>query len=355
MKKFWETFKLYAKYVGFGMIGLVFVVMLLFIIKLQYDANDKQTALNKSVVEMKHLNDGIVRSQSKYVTKEDLKKFGEDINLDEIKKDLDDLDAEIKGISKILITSLGEKQTNQPSHHWYPNTDPSNPTDPIPGSDDTCKDGKKSWCVSDATSGYLENAQVMNVSEKFKNQRVPFGSVTFKAWKNNPWDIEVYRRDYKISSVLSEDRDGRHYLHHKFTINSNGKDHTVEIKDAKYAETLPEARWEWWNPKIGMGLTAGVSLPTSGLSDKGVSGSVSPSLYFSPFSYGKTRPKPDWVFAQVGVGYESIGKAAQFSLSPAMYNLGSVIDIINNSYVGPTISVDTKSNVTLGGTVAVTF
>lgn len=334
---------------------VIIVVITLFFLRQQSQLQEQQLLLNNKIIEMKTIGDDIVRSQTSYVTKKDLEKFSKDIDLDIVKKDLDDLDASIIGISRILASSAGEKKTGLISYIVYQKTDPPQPTDPIPGPDNICKDDKKSWCVSGATSGYLENAQVLSLSEKFKQSQIPIGTVTFKAWKDKPWDIDILKRDYNITSVLSTDTNGKHYLHHKFMIKSGDKEQAVNIDNAEFVETLPDSQWEWWNPKIGMGVSAGVSIPTTGLADKGVSGSFAPSIYISPFSYGKTKIKPDIIVGQVGVGFEAINKSAQFSLSPIMYNIGASTQVINNTYIGPTVSVDTNSNVMLGGTLMVTF
>lgn len=348
--KFWEAIKFRGKYIVIGMFALLAIVAVAIIIKLQYDANARQDAMNKSLVEMKQLTDGIVRSQSKYVDKEDLEAFGKDINLDAIRDDLEELDAKIVGISIFLAQSTGYHGTNLPSSNQDPKDDPDDPTQPTP--ENICEDPMSSWCLMPHSVTYMENAQIQELKEPFANGEVPIGDVTFKAWKKNPWDVNIHPRNYKVSSVLGQDRDGRHYLHHKFEIESQGETHEVQINDAEFVEQYPESQWEWWNPKVAIGVAAGVAIPTDG---SHVTGSVTPGLYFSPFSYGKTKIKPDWIFAQIGVGYDVINETAQFSLSPAMYNLGAESTIIHNTFVGPTISVDTDENVTLGGTVAVTF
>ena len=69
MKKIWTKVGMIAGFV-------LLVVVLGFVVKMQWDASKQQDAINKGMIDMKQLADGIVRNQSKYVSKDDLDKFG---------------------------------------------------------------------------------------------------------------------------------------------------------------------------------------------------------------------------------------------------------------------------------------
>jgi hypothetical protein len=350
----WSGIKTRAKYILIGMGVLLAIGFFVFIVKLQYDAKARQEALEKSVVEMKQMTDGIARSQSKYVTKEDLEDFAGDMDLDAIEDDLEDLEAEVRGISKILASSSGWGGNNLPSSGTWPRpVDPNDPSGPI--QPNVCSGPLLSWCIHEHSSKYLTNAQKLALREKFANGEIPVGDVTFKAWQENPWDVNVLPRDYKVTSVLGEDREGRHYLYHRFTIEADGEEYTVQIDDADFRETYPEAQFEWWNPRVGIGITSGISFPLENFTTDGINAAITPGLYFSPFSYGTSRVKPDWLFAQVAAGYNTVNRTLQFSLSPAMYNLGGNSTLINNTYVGPSVGIDIKKNLSVGGTLSVTF
>jgi len=344
-----DSWKKYiVKYTMIGVIVLIVLGVLGFIAKMQWDAYKRQEAIENSLVEMKELNDKIVRNQSKYVSKEDLEEFGKNLDLDAIRDDLNTLGADVKGISKFLTSSLGYNRSNIPSSHVTPKpTDPTDPTDPA----NKCED----------PYGYLTNTQVLGLREPFSGDvNVPIGDVSFEAWKEKPWSVHILPRDYKVDTVLGQDKDGRHYIYNKFTIATDGKDYALPIKQAEFVETYPEASWEWWNPKVAMGIGGGVSIPTyrdplTGDVVGDIGGSFTVNALFSPFSYGETRVKPDWIFAQVGVGFDAVRQTANFSITPAAYNLGAPISFINNTYVGPTVGIDHKQNVSVGSTLSVTF
>jgi len=335
--------------IGIFIVLALLVTVLIFNIKQCSDTGN----INNKVVEMKQLQDGIVRSQSKYASKKDIEDLSKkvDINLDVVRKDLDKFDAEIKGISTILVKSLAQNRTDVPSTHTYPR--PNNPNGSNPVNPYTCPDNKP--CKD--PYGYLTNAQVLSVSELFSDKtKVPIGNVTFESWKEKPWTILQYSRLYHMTTILGQDEYGKHYTYHKFQIEVNGKKHTVPIASSKLLEKQPEPKFHIWNPRVGVGLYGGVGFNTAPLPDESiVTGVVAPNISFSPFSYGAMKVKPDWVFGRIGVGYDFAQRSANFSLSPVMWNIGSKVDFIQNTYIGPIVGVDTDGNVSIGAGISTDF
>ena len=306
------------------------------------DAKNQRDAMQSELTELKRMTDQVVRSKTQYVTKEDLDKFGKDLglNLDEIKKDMATNDAKMAAISKALVVSLGRRQTGVPSSWTRPT---NNTTTPVA----VCPDGSEQTCEDEF--GYWAKAQGLNLTEPFPNVEVPIGSVTFEAWKKDPWSIDVKPREYHVTTVLGRDKSGRHYTYNKFEVGVDGKKYPVEINDSVLKEILPEASFSWWNPRFGIGLHGGVGFNTTPSPDRDtVSAAFGPTISFSPFSYGELEVKPDWIFARIGVGVDAVHGTATFSLAPAMWNLGSEVEFIQNTYLGPVITVDHQSRVGVG-------
>jgi len=337
------------KKAGMVALGVALVVLLIFNIKSCIDAKSERDAIRQDLIEMKRLSDQVVRNQSEYVSKEDLNKFGENLglNLDEIKNDLANNDAKMVAISKALSSSLGRRQTGVPSSWTRPNPNP-NPNPVVV----TCPDGSEQLCED--VHGFLANSQGLTLSEPFPNVEVPIGGVVFEAWKEDPWTIDIHPRDYHITTVLGQDRNGRHYAYNKFEIGVDGKRYLVQIDDAQIKEVLPEPEFSWWNPRVGLGFHGGVAFDTSLPTPDAdvVSATVGPTISFSPFSYGRLDSQPDWVFARVGVGIDAVHRSAVFSLAPAMWNIGSKVEFIQNTYLGPVITVDHQGRV--GGGIGFT-
>lgn len=46
-------------------------------------------------------------------------------------------------------------------------------------------------------------------------------------------------------------------------------------------------------------------------------------------------------------GYNANRKSFQLSFSPALFNLGKVVPLISNTYVGPNVGIDTSGGATI--------
>lgn len=302
------------------------ILVLLLIIKWQRDLIEKQEGIEKSLVEMKDLGNGIVRSQSQYVTKKDLEKITKsNIDLKPIENDLKKLNAEIKGLSIILASTPGYYGANIPSSYVTPRKDL--PNQPYP-------DVK----IDQDLYGYLNTAQGLRLNEPFNfQQQVPFGDVEFRAWEKNPWTLNVYPRNYSVVTVLGQDEEGQNYMYHKFSITSNNKTYDVKLNSAKFIQKYPESKFRFL-PRLYLGVDAGVYVAPD------LGPAISPNLGIAMFSIGKTKLHSDWTFATVGVGYEAYKDKFNVNLSPANYNLGNHLPLVDNLLVGPSVSLDFKKN-----------
>ena len=320
-----------SPWVKFGVIAglLILVAGLIFVIKNQFDISARQEAIEKSVVEMKQLGDGIVRSQAQYVSKDDLDKFGKqlNLNLDTIQKDLGTLGASMQGINAVVVSTNGFHGTGLPSTGTVPNPD------------------KPTQQVNDPF-GYLSNQQILAINEPFGNVAVPFGQGTFSAWKDKPWGLDIYPRSYNVSTVIGQDEDGRHYTYNKFTVDTQGKTYTIPINSSKFEEVYPEAKFRF-SPRIYLGVDGGAVINPAPKAD------MTPNLQVALFSYGKTKVDPDWSILGVGVGYETQANRPVLVVSPIRYNIGHHIPLVNNLHVGPTVSLDTSGGIGILGGVSV--
>lgn len=310
-----------SPWIKFGVIiGIVTLIACLIFVA------TKQTAIEKSIVEMKQLSDGIVRSQAKYVSRDDLEDFGKklNINLSAIQQDLEVLGANLQGINSVIVSSSGSHHTNLPSTSTTPNN-ASNTID---------------------SYGYLKNQQTIVINEPFENDNVPFGEATFSAWKDKPWGLDIYKRQYNITTVIGQDENGRHYTYNKFTIEAKGKTYTVLIRDSKFEEVYPEAKFRF-SPRLYLGVDGGVVVNPNPKAE------MTPNIQVSFFSYGKTTIDPDWSLLGLGLGYETQIDRPVIILSPVSYNLGHHLPLVNNLHVGPSVSIDTAGGIGILGGIRV--
>jgi len=335
MAKIWVIIGVVAGLLLFGTAGVIFW-------KIQQDANERQKALEQNITEMKQLQDGIVRSQAQYGTKEDLEKIAKslDLNLEAIKKDLDSLHAEVKGINVIIASTPGYNGSGLPSTGTIPRKDPPiEPTECLP--DGTCPNLDK--------YGYMTNAQRMALFEPFTSAlNIPFGETVFKAWQKDPWDVKVFPRNYNVTTVIGQDEDGKHYTYNKFTIETEGKTYEVPISKANFVEKFPDPSFHI-NPKVHLTVGGGI------ITNPVPSPEFTPSLQLFVFSYGKTKTTVDtqWSLLGIGVGFETQQVLPALIVSPAKYNLGNAIPVIENLHIGPSVSVDIKGQFSVLGELSV--
>lgn len=318
----------------------------IFIVYKEHQLSQQQAVINSSITEFKQLQDNIARSQSQYATKDDLDKFAKQnqLNLNVITKDLATLNATITGINVVVANSNGSNQSNLPSTTTIPNSNTTIVT--------TNCDGKQIPCPNADPFGYMNNHQSLDLNEQFSSTNgqvsVPIGIAGFSAWQQNPWDLKTYPRSYSVINVLGTDVNDKHYVYNKFTINSNGKDYPVQISNAKFEEEFPAPGWDFLNPRLYLGASAGLNVSKFPLQ-----GEFIPGFHYGMISYGNSKISPIFSIAEVGIGYGTVSKNFQVEVSPIQYNVGQNVSFIHNTYVGPSISIGTNGSVSIDAGIRV--
>jgi len=327
------SWKWKAAIVG-GILLLLFI--LIFIIKQQQDALDKLQYAEQSVVEMKQLRDDIVRAQASYASRKDVERIIKDsgVDLGTIEDDLKKLDAEVKGVSTVLSKSQGFRGTDLPSTGTTPRPDKPEPVTV------ECPDGGTVECPSQDKFGHLSATKYLRLNEPFGEKKVPWGRAGFSAWKEKPWELEVYPREYTVVNVLSTNDDGRHFVHSKFFLRTEGEQYSIPITESKFVEVLPESRFRF-SPRLYLSVDAGVK------ANPPVHGEIVPNLQMSLFSYGRTRVDPDWTFLGIGIGYEAVEDGIGFVVSPINYNIAHHLPFVENLHFGPALGFDPGGNISI--------
>lgn len=321
---------------------LVFGILCFIVVK-QIELAKQQAAIESNVVAQKDLANDITRSMNTYATKDDLDKFAKqsNVNLSTIQSDLDKLNASVVAINKVSTQSNGYTGSFtgvKGNHNTGNNTTP------------TCKDG--SVCANADPFGYMKDQQVLALNEKFANVDVPFGTVGFSAWKDKPFDLNVYTRNYNTVNVLGQDQNGRHYVYSKVSIDVNGKSYDLKIAKAETVEEYPSDSFSFFNPQLFMSASGSVNL-----SQAPIRGEFTPAVVVGIMSYGKTKTNPVLSIAQIGLGYGVDSQRPSVVFNPISVNIGGVVPggIVRNTYIGPTFSMNTAGSVFIGGGLSVGF
>lgn len=322
--------KLGSKFLIFSGATLV-VGSLGFIAYKQFEISQRQLAIETQVVKQLELVNGIMRSQHEYATRGDVEKFIKDqgVNLNAIKSNLDKLHAEVSAVNAVSFKSIGYQASNLPST----STGVANPNKPPTV---TCN-GEEINCNFDPYK-YYSAQQNMSLFEPFQDgTKIPIGEVGFSAWQQNPWEVYIKPREYYLTTVVGTDENQRTYFYNKISIKTDNKTYDIRIDKAETKQVYPEAKFSFWNPRLYLGTAGGINLGTSS-----PEANLNVQLTFS--SYGKFKSQPDFTVLGLGAAYQFGTKTSAVMLTPFSYNIGKHLPLMENTYIGPSVTLDTKGN-----------
>lgn len=307
-----------------------------FIIYKQVENSNRLQAIEGSVVQQKQLVDGITRSLSEFSTKKDIDQFLKDsgVNLKAIQDDLAKLHGEISAVNVAQASSTAYKETNVKSTSTtVNNTQASVPTV-------TC-DGKQIPCPNADPFGYQRATQNLVLNEEFGQLKVPFGQVSFDASQQAPWSLDVSQRQYNMDTVIGADENRKTYVYNKFSIKTGDKNYDVPIANSTTKQEYPTAKFSFWNPRLFIGVDGGIDVTK-------IKGEISPTLSVGFMSYGQYKKLPDFSVLEVGIGYGTVSQTGQVIITPATYNIGKHIPLMDNTYIGPSLGIGFTGGVTAG-------
>jgi hypothetical protein len=289
--------------------------------------SDCRKGSNNKQVEIlqKQLDAYTMRSSNETVTKEYLDSVikGSKINISKLEDDMSSLNSKLDSMNQVKIISVPQyiKEVNSTKQEPKPDTQP------IEKKDDQ----------------YMKNKQILDLYENFGISKVPIGNTSFSAWKNSPWDYNIYGRNYTITNVITKTDEDKTIVYNKFNIEVEGKTYEVPITSSKTIQTNPKSSFKLY-PKLFLEYSSGIS------SDRNLNNAV--GLMISPIQYGQSKFNPKFVFASIGAGYSNNGLNIIFS--PVMYKI-DVVDFIKNVYIGPITSINMSKVFTVGLSLGVSF
>jgi hypothetical protein len=285
----------------------LFAIILAFLI---FDCNSsKNSYLKELQIKQKQIDD-ITRSSSSNLTKEEVKQLLKEnkIDLSKIENDLKSLGGKVEALNQVQVVSVYQNRTNVPTENVV-----AKPQEKVEVKPEELK----------------QETQYISIGEQFANQNLPFGKVGFSFWRKDPWEYEVYKRNYRITNVISKDKDNNTIVYNKFTVNVKDKDYDILIDKADSYQILPENKFHLY-PKIFLSVGSGYSF------NKSLTTAV--YLYGNFIQYGKYRNNPTFSILNMGIGTNFEGY--KISIVPVFVNLQSISKLLQNSYLGIGIGMD---------------
>jgi len=304
----------------------VFLILLFAIFSIQScNENKKQLSYIQNLeIKQKQIGDNILRSSSSSVSKEDLDKLIKEskVDLSKIEKDLKSLDGKVESLNKVQVVSYYQNQTNIPTQVSIPK-----PNDKVEVKPEELK----------------KETQYITIGEQFINQTIPTSKVGFSYWRNNPWEYEVYKRDYKITNVIAKDKDNNTIVYNKFTINSNNKDYEILLDKSETIQSLPESKFHFY-PKLF--LAASTNYGTNGFNN-------SLNVYANFIQYGQFRNNPTYALLNFGIGTNF--QDYKVVIVPVFFNLKTISKYFQNSYIGLGTGIYFNKNIDFGINFGLSF
>lgn len=333
-----------------SLLAVVLVCFGGFVIYKEHQVAAMQTSITNSMVAQENLINNLQRSSSQFATSADLNAFAaqENVNLTAIKANLDSLNASVVAINSVVVQSSGQNQTNVPSSGTKPNPNPPPTTTTV-----SCNGGTASCPGPIDTYKFTQNIQTLALNEDFATVQVPIGSVSFDASQPKPWSETIYPRTYDIVNTIGANSTTTQMIvYNQLSITANGKTQTVPITSSKLVQQVPAPSFSWFNPRLMLSMNGGINL-----SEATIKGEATPSIGLQVMSYGSSKSSPSISVLGVGVGYEIVSKKATIIVNPIGFNIGKVIGggIVDNTFIGPSIQVDTKGDVSVGAGLSVGF
>lgn len=323
-------------------IGFVVAVIIIFGIgAVGYVAYQKimeeNLKLRNEVTQFKTLTETLVRSSNKWTTKDDLKdSLATLLTADDLKALQDDIRKQSARISAVgrTVGKLSGKIAKLEESDQQGDKNP----DVV-----ACEDGR----LVDI-HGYTERTQTKRIQD---NNKASVADVTFDASKEKPWDYELFGRQYNLTTVVSKKESGQLNFHHslKYKTSADGeKEYPIALASSEFKQIQLGSKFYWLNPRLDLGAFAGINvLSVPVLGDNTSLASVGVDLGLSISSYGENKLDSWWRFFRFGAGYNASRQAFQLSLTPAVFNLGKVLPLISNLYVGPQVGIDTGGGMTV--------
>jgi hypothetical protein len=109
---------------------------------------------------------------------------------------------------------------------------------------------------------------------------------------------------------------------------TKGNLYPIKLTEVKWAKNkISHKSFSFLNPRLG-------------LSGVFTNDFFAPTLDLSIASYGRTNVDMDWRFLTFGAGISNTDEEDDdfvFSFSPAQWNFGKAVPLINNAFIGPSI------------------
>lgn len=186
---------------------------------------------------------------------------------------------------------------------------------------------------------FFKKITIMNEEGK----EIPIAWAMFHPFQTSDkqWKVGTYDTNLDIKIIETENADGT-YNRYAEANYENRKGDKLPVEITKLDWAIVEKKYKqfyFWNPRLGLGTN--------------FSDAAGHNLNLSLMSYGRTKRDMDWRFLVFGAGINN--KELSLSLEPLSWNIGNVIPIIDNMFVGPFLDYDLTDQLKYGIQTSIPF
>jgi hypothetical protein len=275
----------------------------------------QSTPINEQKDVQKTLSDGTTRSSSSVVDRnsldEAIQKSGIDIN--GVKKDNSESGFSHRAVVVNEVTTAGSNTVIQSTE-------------------------KVSVVNENGEKAIKESSEII---EEIGESRLKIGTASFTYPSGQPWNIRLYPKKLRLSTIISENDDGMLRSHNKITISVGDEEVVLPIETSSLlvSEKAPKLIYHPGFKLMGL-------IPLSLTPSVGMSG------YY--VGYGSHRDYPDFTFLNVGLAVNGKSELNLF-IAPVDYRVGKHLSFMKNTYVTGGITLDSALSAGLGVGLAVKF
>lgn len=312
--------KLEKGFWGFSAKNIAYIVIIAVLCFFGYNIyKDLKTDIQDGQIAYKQLSDSLARAQSELVTKQELKAFADNLEVDvgKIRTDLSSIDARLRAVGQTVASIKGKIEENQES-------DSSTPHDPPPQPEE---------CELCDIHGYTAAKQEKDI----KIGDMPHAKLIFDAASPTPWMTVYDDVDIKVNTIVGEKNNTNQlvFYHTISMVNKTrpslvDKEFKLKVVTSEFNEVFDKGKeWYWWAPHLDLAVDNVINFGYN----NGVKYLPGVSLGFSPIAYGRTVNDNDWRLIRLGVGINT-NKKVYLTFEPVKYNLGRVVPIVSDMWLG---------------------
>jgi len=149
-----------------------------------------------------------------------------------------------------------------------------------------------------------------------------------KRWKTGTYPLEVHQRVVLAENEERADSMVEVWIENNQMKETEGNRYPVEVKEVEWIKREKEDKEWFFNPRLSLGAA--------------FASEMYPNLGLSVFSYGRTKTDMDWRILEVGIGQDSDN--TYFHFSPAQYNIGHWLPLVDNIFLGGFVGVSSDSD-----------